>query len=328
MNDAAPLPAPARRRTGAGWLLVALVVLAAAGWYGWQAWQAQQRRARAWAAETTQQWQALDARIDALRVDQRAQAQRLQQADATNRVLREELLGIGQRAALLEDSVRKLADPDRDGAQALRLDEVDLLLGQGEQRLRIAGDLDGARDAYALAAGVLEGIHPGAGGNAALLNLRQALVQERATLDALAQDPKVAALAQLDRFAASLSLPATAPSPATAARPWWQRALSRIVQVQPSNAAVAVAGGERAAAFAALQLELTLARAAIERRDTAAYRAALGRADGWIARLWPDSPQRRARRAALQALRAQPLVLQLPALGSTRRQLQALGHGS
>jgi uroporphyrin-3 C-methyltransferase len=328
LNDAAPLPVPTRRRTGAWFALVALIALAAAGWTGWQAWRAQQRRAQALAAETTQQWQALDARIDALRGDQRAQAQRLQQADATNRVLRDELLGIGQRAALLEDSVRKLADTGRNGAQALRLDEVDLLLGQGEQRLRIAGDLDGARRAYALAAGVLEGIDPGATGNASLLNLRQALVQERAALDALGRDPKVAALAQLDRFAATLSLPATTPSPAAAPRPWWQRALSQIVQVQPSAGAVAVEGGERAAAFAALQLELTLARAAVERRDTAAYRAALARADGWIGRLWPDSPQRRARRAALQAVRRQPLVLQLPALGSTRRQLQALGHGS
>jgi uroporphyrin-3 C-methyltransferase len=279
LNDAAPLPATARRRTGAWWVLIALLLLAAAGWYGWRTWQAQQRHAQAMAAETTQQWQALDARIDALRGDQRAQAQRLQQADATNRMLRDELLGIGQRAALLEDSVRKLADTGRDGAQALRLDEVDLLLGQGEQRLRIAGDLDGARRAYALAAEVLEGIDPGATGNASLLNLRQALVQERGALDALGQDPKVAALASLDRFAATLSLPTAAPSPApsTTPRAWWQRVLSHIVQVQPSAGAVAVAGGERAAAFAALQLELTLARAAIVREASASMR---GIADG------------------------------------------------
>ncbi len=60
---------------------------------------------------------------------QQAQAKRLQQAEATNRVLRDELLGIGERATLLEDSISRIADPDRDSAQALRLDELELLLG-------------------------------------------------------------------------------------------------------------------------------------------------------------------------------------------------------
>ena len=101
-------------------------------------------------------------------------------------MLRDELLGIGQRAALLEDSVAKLADPERHGAQALRLDEVELLLSQGQQRLQIAGDLDGARRAYALAGGVLDGID-----DPAYLSLRQALAQERAALDALGADPQV-----------------------------------------------------------------------------------------------------------------------------------------
>jgi len=168
-----------------------------------------------------------------------AQAQRLQQADATNRVLRDELLGLGQRAALLEDSVSKLADPERHGAQALRLDEVELLLSQGEQRLQLFGDLGGARRAYALAAGVLDGVD-----DPAYLNLRQALVQERAALDALGADPKALAAGQLDAFVASLR----APSPAFAAgndatQPWWRRAFARILEVQPSDRAIAVAPG-------------------------------------------------------------------------------------
>ena len=100
----------------------------------------------------------LDARVDVLRDAQRTQAQRLQQAEATNRVLRDELLGIGQRAALLEDSVSKLADPDRHGAQSLRLDEIELLLGVGQQRLQLADDLNGARRALALATPLLAGI--------------------------------------------------------------------------------------------------------------------------------------------------------------------------
>jgi uroporphyrin-3 C-methyltransferase len=313
-----PPPAPrAPRLPGALWLLL-LLLLVVAGWRGWHWWQTRQAQAQTIAADTDQQLQALAARLDALRGDQRAQAQRLQQADATNRVLRDELLGLGQRAALLEDSVNKLADPERHGAQALRLDEVELLLSQGEQRLQLSGDLDGARRAYALAAGVLDGVD-----DPASLNLRQALVQERAALDALGSDPKALAAGRLDAFVAGLR----APSPAfaggdDATRPWWRRAFARILEVQPSDRAIAVAPGDRAAGYAALQLELALARAAVERRDSAAWRAALTRADQWLQRLWADSPGLRRQRAQLQALRELPLAINLPTLGSTLQQLR------
>ena len=301
------------------WLLL-LVLVAALAWQGWTRWRA---RELAHAADAAQQWQALDARIDALRVDQRAQAQRLQQADTTNRVLREEILGIDQRAALLEASVQRLGDPERHGIQALRIDEAALLLGQGEQRLRLSGDLDGARRAYALAAGVLADVDTGAAG-AGLLNARQALVQERAALDALGADPTAVAARRLEAFAANLapSPPRTGSAPGRA--PWWRRAFARLIDVRPADQAIAAPGADQAAAFAALQLEITLARAAVERRDAPAYRAALARADGWLVRLWPDSPALRQRRAQLSALRQLSLQLNVPGLGSTREQLQAL----
>jgi uroporphyrin-3 C-methyltransferase len=315
-------PSPVRsptRRPAAIWLLL-LLLLAVLGWRGWHWWQARLVHQQSIAADTGAQWQALSARIDALRGDQRAQAQRLQQADATNRVLRDELLGLGQRAALLEDSISKLADPDRHGAQALRLDEVELLLSQGGQRLQLSGDLDGARSAYALAAGVLDGID-----DPAYLNLRQALVQERAALDALGADPKVVAAGRLDAFAATLRAPSAGFTNADHGQPsWWQRSFARILQVQPSDRAIAVAPGDRAAGYAALQLELALARAASERRDEAAWRAALLRADAWLLRLWPDSPELRRQRAQLRALQAQPLTIGLPTLGTTLQQLRQL----
>ena len=310
-------PAPVSRR---GWIaLFVVIAMAALGWRGWQAWQLRQARQQQLADATAQQWQALDARIDALRRDQRAQAQRLQQADATNRVLRDELLGVGQRAALLEDSVRRLADPQVHGAQALRLDEVELLLGQGEQRLRLAGDLDGARRAYAIAGGLLQGID-----DPAYLNLRQALEQERAALDALGADPRSLAEGKLEAFAATLAAPARLPQAGHEALPWWRRAFENIVRVQPSGTTVASEGADRDAALAALQLELTMARAAIERRDERGYRMALARVDGWLRRLGPDSPDLRRQRAQLRQLQALPLALRLPVLGSTRQQLQAM----
>ena len=185
MTDAPDVSTP-RRRPLWPWLLLALAALAA--WGGWTAWQARQHAALRAAGDAEQRLSALEERLASLRREQRSQAQRLQQADATNRLLRDELLGLGQRAALLEDSVSKLADPDRHGAQALRLDEVEMLLGTAQQRLQLAGDLDGARRAYALAAGMLSGID-----DPAYLSVRQTLGQERAALDALGGDPARAA---------------------------------------------------------------------------------------------------------------------------------------
>ncbi|TYT26271.1 hypothetical protein FZO89_08360 [Luteimonas viscosa] len=318
MSDTPTVPAASRRRTGSAiaWVLV-LALLGAAAFAGWQRWEAVREAGMRAADADRQRIGSLEERIATLRRDQRAQTARLQQAEATNRLLREEVIGLGQRAALVEESVQRLADPERDAAQALRLDEVELLLAQGQQRLQLAGDLDGARQAYALAAQLLDGI-----ADPAWLDLRQALTQERAALDALGEDPKAVAAGRLEAFAAALpSLPREA-SAARAAPAWWERAFSKVVDVRPSAAAVAVDPADRAAGLAALQLELTLGQAAIERRDEAGYRAALSRVDGWLLRLWPDSAERADRRRALQALRQRPLRVELPALGSTLTQLR------
>ena len=308
-------------RTGSGrgaWVfaLLVLAALAFAGWRGWLAWAARDAAMR---HTLTEQADALGARLDALRGEQRAQSLRMQQDEATNRVLREELIGLGQRSALIEQTVERFADPDRHGAQALLLDETALLLAIGQQRLQLAGDADAARRAYALAANLLDRID-----DARLLDLRQALVQERAALDALGPDPRATALHELAAFSAALPAGDAVQANEDARDPWWQRLLSRVVRAQPSDSAIATDPGERQRARSGLELELTLARAAAERRDSAAWQQALDRANTWMRRLWPDSPQRKALDARLAALRALPLEVKVPVLGSTLQQLQAL----
>ena len=312
-------PAPRRRRSPLpGFVvLVLLVAMLAALYVGWRRWREHEA---ADAVDARQQIDALSERLNAIRGEQRSNSRRLQQADSLNRVLRDELDGISQRAALLEDTVDKLADPDRHGAQALRLDEAEMLLVLGGERLHIAGDLDGARRAYALASGVLDGID-----DAAYLSLRQTLLQERTALDALGADPRVKAIAQLDTFAQNVTAPATRDARETRANtPWWQRAFGNLLQVQPTDRAVAVQPADRAAALAGLQLEITLARAAAERRDTVAYRQALSRADNWLQRLAPDSVALAEQRAKLRNIAAMPLSLSVPTLGSTLQQLRQL----
>ena len=296
--------------------LIVSAALAFAGWRGWQAWSAREAAMRHAFAE---QADALDARLDALRGEQRAQSLRMQQDEATNRVLREELIGLGQRSALIEQTVEKLAEPDRHGAQALLLDETALLLAIGQQRLQLAGDADAARRAYALAANLLGRVD-----DPRLLDLRQALVQERAALDALGPDPRTTALRGLAAFSAALPAASDALAPGDTHAPWWQKLLSRVVRVQPSSGTIATDPGERADARSGLELEITLARAAAERRDTVAWREALDRAGAWLRRLWPQSPQRHALETRLARLRAAPLAPSVPVLGSTLQQLQAL----
>lgn len=314
-------PPPARRSRAGGLLLLALLLVAAAvagvlGWRQWQAWQAQ-------ALAGEQQRDALDARIDSLRQAQRAQAQRLQQAEATNRVLRDELLGLGQRAAAIEDSVSRLADADRDGAQALRLDQVELLLAIGQQRLQLDGDLEGARRALALAAPLLaEADQP------ALLNLKQTLAQEQAALVALGPDPRIAANALLDRLVKDI--PVQLARSRRVGQPeasWPARLLDRIVRVQPTASAGLRDRADREAALAALQLEAALARAAIAQRDDAGLQRALARIDGWLRRLLAESPQLAQRQRTAAQLRAVTLQPAAPLAGSTLAQLRALRNG-
>ena len=316
MNDSAATP----RKPRTGWFiaLVVLLALGLGGWRAWDWWQGREAGRQSRLDATEQRVAALEQRLDALRRDQRAQAQRLQDSAATNRVLRDEVLGLGQRGALLEDTVAKLADSRRSGPQALRLDEAELLLSQAAQRLQLAGDAAGARRAYALAAGVLDGID-----DPQLLNLKQALAQERSAVDALGAGRQTALAQRLVAFRQSLqALPVHVPS---ATRPAWQRWIAPLVEVRPSQQ-TALDPADRQALQAALELQLGLAGAALERGDDPGFDRALAAADALLPQLWPASAALARRRAELKALQAAPLRDAAPVLGSTLQQLRAWRH--
>ncbi|MBA3928721.1 MAG: hypothetical protein C0521_03925 [Xanthomonas sp.] len=321
MNDPSSLSPRPGHRTRLVVAALAVLVVGIGAWRGWSWWQARSAQQQTAQSVAAQRLEALESRTDALRRDQRAQAQRLLDAAATNRVLRDEVLGLGQRGALLEESVAKLSDPTRHGAQALRLDEVELLLSQAAQRLDIAHDVAGARRAYALAAGALDGID-----DHRLLNLKQTLAQERIAVDALGAGPHADALGRLGAIAAALpGLPreriATMDTPS---RPAWQRWLAPLVDVRATRDTTLVAPDARTAADAALQIDIGLARAAVERDDDAGYRASLARIDAWLPQLWPDSPERRRVHAQLRTLQATSAPARPNELGSTLQQLRAL----
>ncbi|WP_145480751.1 uroporphyrinogen-III C-methyltransferase [Stenotrophomonas rhizophila] len=323
MNEIDP-PPPHRPLRWILPLAVAAVIVGGAGW-GWTQWQAQQARAAQREADANVLVQGLAGSVEALRRDQRSTSQRVQDAAATNRVLRDEMLGLSQRNALLEENLARLADSTRHNAQALQLEEAELLLSQAGQRLAFADDVDGARRLYALAAAALEELPGGE-----YLNLRQALMQERNAVDALGPGPRAETQQRLARFASALgALPEQiVPAAGSAAPPWWQQLLAPFVTITPTAAQGPLTAAERSAAWDALQLELTLARAAVERGNQSEFEQSLDRVALWMPRLWPDSPGLRERRAELQQLRARVLRPPLPELGSTLQQLRAMRDGS
>lgn len=317
-----PADSPSRPASGGrllAWLLLILVMAGAAAG-GWWWWQQRQQADDALQDRLNRQLDALDQRLDALRSDQRSQAQRIGDAAATNRVLREELLGLGQRNALLEDSVAKLADSTRQGARALQLEQARMQLQLGSERLHIAGDVAGARAAYALAAQTLQAID-----DPRLLNARQALDTERQALEALGPGPGAGLAADLDALERTVqALPQQTDAPAASQRPAWQRVLAPLVDVRPSGGQAELAPAGRQAGLDALALEFTLARAAAERGDQAGLRTALQRAGAWLPRLWPATPARAAAARQLQALSTRPVRADLPELGSTLAQLRGV----
>ena len=153
LDDSHDLP-PRDRRSGAArwlWLLVLIAVAAAAGAWWWR------ERPRADEGPDLSP-EALDTRlldaeqaVVALRRTQGNLEQKLADTTARTGLLRDEVLGVGQRAAILEDSLRELSTQATEGRESLRLDEVEMLLGLAQSRLDVAGDLGGAIRATAMA---------------------------------------------------------------------------------------------------------------------------------------------------------------------------------
>ena len=320
-STSAPAPSWLRRWwLPAGAVLTAAAVLGGAGWY-----LAGQRQA---AQELEQlqatRLQALEDSLKALRSDQRANARALQDAAGSSRVLRDEVLGLSQRNALLEQTVERLSADTRQGLQVLRQEEAEVLLANALQRLEYGHDLDGAIRLYALADGLIAQLE---GGDQ--LNLRQALLQERRALEAVGPDPRKTLAASLDKTVAALLTLEREPLPRDDDKlQWWQQLLAPLVDIHPSSTDQPMAPTQRQQAIDSLQLEVTLARAALERGDAAAWQLALGRIHDWTVRLWPDGPARTQHRSTLEQLRLSPLTPTVPELGSTLRQMRQLRTGS
>lgn len=329
---APPPPAtPRRRRGGAGWLVLFVLLLLGAGgaWWLWQQQQAAEQSASVqWhheRAELDARLAEHDATLAQLERGQKANADRLDAANATNRVLREELLAMGERAALLEDAVARLADQRLRGETVLRLNEAEFLLLLGAERLRLFGDPASAVQAFSLAEASLGSID-----DPSLATLRQTLAQELIELRSVPADPRPQLRAELAMLANALAtLPATRSGEVvtTDARDSrLARILSQLVTVRRVAERDAVLGPvQRDAALAAVRLQIELAQAALARPDAEAYRDALEQVAAASERLFVRNDTATANYfATLDRVRNAELVPTLPALGATLQELRGL----
>ncbi len=320
------------RRSGGGWLftLLLLALLGGGGYWAWLQWQdqqTQQDRSAEWLGlvdQLQQQNTALSAELQQLRERQRSLDQRLGEFASSTRVLREELLGVGERAAALEDALARLARARREGAQALRLDEIDYVLQLAGERLQLFGDSEAAEHALQLAAASLDTID-----DLAFAGVRQTLAQELAALRAAPADPRRRLQAELHALQRQLDgLPAAAtaaavPDPEASKL---ERLFGSLVSVRRLDRSGAVLTPiERATRLAALRLQLGLAQAALERADAAQWQAALVQAVALFDSLFAsDAGSSAAARARLQALQQVDFDADRPQLGASLRELRNL----
>jgi len=273
--------------------------------------------------------QALDQRLlvteqHVARLEQERAALQQRLAESANRtkLLRDELLGVSERAALIEDSVQQLSRSDRSAMDSLRLNEAELLLIIARERWLLSGDLAGTLQATELAATAINGLK-----DPLWLTLRQTVTRELAAYRAIEADPRAIARGELDALEALLpQLPAANGSGTeTAPEPYgFERLLKALIRIQPTGQQTLIAPAERQAAQTALALEIANARTALQLRQSAEFKNSARRIDQWLLRLYADGKALQERRQRLQQAANAPLSIALPEAGSTLSELQRL----
>ncbi len=303
-----PTPRPRGGGSLALALLLSLLALAAAGYVGWQQWQ-QQRGSAAdsqGVASLQQRADTLETKLGSLSGQRASLDQRLDDAAAVNRSLREELLGQGERIRNLEDAVAKLAEKSLSGHDAMLLDETDSLLRMGAERYRLFHDAQAAAAAYGLADETLAAVNDGA-----FSGVRQSIQAEREALSKSQPTSPAGALQLLQGLRGAIDnlplkpLDSAAAGQATDTWSRIRRALGSVVSVQrDSGAPLAVADARLARELAAL--DLAQAQAALLAHDPDSYAAALQRVDASLAGQFDESaaPVQQAR-ATLKQLQSQ-----------------------
>ncbi|HQW81544.1 MAG TPA: uroporphyrinogen-III C-methyltransferase [Pseudomonadota bacterium] len=213
-----------------------------------------------------------------------ALTRRFDDDDALDRSLREELLGISERAALLEQAIKRVSENRMDSVSELRLNQAELLLSAGIERLGLFHDAVAAATALRLADSELARLE-----DPRYAGVRQTLAQEIAELDAVPKQAYGETLALLTELRVRLpQLPLrgasslVTPAPAMGRFETLLRGLVRVRRVSPREAGML---GPLAADTlrAVVALDLLHAEEALRQQDATRYQALVGQARNTLA---------------------------------------------
>jgi len=274
-----PPPMSPPRRHVAAWF-IALALLGAVGYLFWRTWMLeaeQQRLAQTDIQQVDAQIAALARSAEQARRDAETLRARLDDEGKVNQSLREQLLGLGERARLVEDAIANLADKRLTGHDSMLLDETEMLLALGGERFALFHDPAATIAAYRLADTTLSAID-----DPAFSTVRQSISAE---IDGLSNSgaadlaATATALAALRAGAAQLP-PARRDATATAGEEsrWWH-VFGNLVRVRTgADAAAAAQRHDAALARQLYVLDLRDAEAALLTRDPLRYAAAIAEA--------------------------------------------------
>lgn len=282
MNEPVPLPSRAERSFGSATALAAatlglVIALIALGWL----WRVETRsgvleRER---GELGVEQRLLAERLNQVETELRLAQQRLQDAAAINRNLRDEVLGVAERAELVEQALKRVSDRGMENVSELRMNNAEFLLGAGLARLRLFQDTTGAATALSLADAELTALQ-----DPVVTGIRQSLARELAALSGYPADSRALAIARLQRIAEKTHLlslrRASAPVVGADDASWSARAgrlfgeFVRVRRIEVGADGFAVPLSEDMARVD-LRLQLRYAEAALMEGDDARFKAQL-----------------------------------------------------
>ncbi len=202
-------------------------------------------------------------------------ARRLDDDAALDRSLRDEMLGVSERAALLEQAIKRVSENRMDSVSELRLNQAELLLSAGIERLAFFHDSVAATSALRLADAELARLE-----DARFAGVRQTLAQEIASLEAVPQKAYAETLVLLADVRSRLAqLPLRGSTPAAPAATSTGsrlealfRGLVRVRRVSPREAGLLGPLGADTLR-AVIALDLLHAEEALRENDGARYQA-------------------------------------------------------
>ena len=321
-------PPPAPRRHRLLWL-IAIALLGALVYLLWRTWvlDAEQRRlAQTDLQQVGAQIAALNRGAEQARHDAETLRARLDDEGKVNQSLREQLLGLGERARLVEDAIANLAEKHLTGHDAMLLDEAEMLLALGAERFTLFHDPAATLAAYRLADTSLAALE-----DPAFSTVRQSIGAEIDALTNLASVDVAATSAALAALrGAAAQLPAAQRDRAaadTAADSHWWSVFGNFVRVRTGEDSAVLAQRHDAALGRQLYvLDLRDAEAALLARDALRYGGALAEAQAALKLDFDtDAGAVKAARAKLEQLGKAELAPPPPALlGAALKELRNL----